>query len=265
MPTQPWFSPTWHSACLFLYGKKIFKGNVMDNSIYVALSKQTVASRHMEVIANNIANSATSGYKAESMFFHQYLIDGANGKTNYVEDLSTFRDMSQGNLTRTGNPMDIAIQGDGMFAVSTPQGERYTRAGNFTINDQGELSTMDGYQVLDDAGQPIAFEDSDDKITFFANGKIEVDGEERGSVGVYNFNNPKTLKKESSNLFSSEEVPVLNEEPKVVQGMLEDSNVKPIVEMTNLIDVQRDFERTAKFIQTLYDLQENSIQKLAKE
>lgn len=237
----------------------------MDNSIYVALSKQTVAGRHMEVIANNIANASTAGYKGESMFFHQYMVDGPNGKTNFVEDLSTYRDMSQGNLQRTGNPMDIAIQGEGFFAITTPQGERYTRAGNFTINDQGELSTMDGYQVLDDANQPITFEDTDDKVTFYANGKIEVDGEERGAVGVYQFTSNKVLQKESGNLFSSTEVPVLNESPKIVQGMLEDSNVKPIVEMTNLIDVQRDFERSAKFITTLYDMQENAIRTVAKE
>lgn len=237
----------------------------MDNSIYVALSKQSVSARHMEVIANNIANSSTTGYKSENMFFHQYMIDGPNGKTNFVEDLSSYRDMSQGSLSETGNPMDLAIQGKGYFAIQTPQGERYTRAGNFTINDQGELCTMTGNQVLDDSGQPITFEDKDDKVTFYANGKIEVDGEERGSVGVYQFKNEKSLKKDSNNLFSSEEVPVLDEEPKIVQGMLEDSNVKPIVEMTNLIEIQRDFERSAKFINTLYELQQNSIQRIAKE
>ncbi len=237
----------------------------MDNSIYVALSKQVVTERQMGVIANNIANSSTAGYKSESVFFNQYLMNDASRKTAYVQDLSTFSNLAQGNLEKTNNPLDLAIMGEGYFAIQTPNGEAYTRAGNFTINEQGDLTTMDGLPVLDDAGQPITFQEDDEQITVFANGMLEVDGEERGTIGVYNFENPHSLKKGANNLLYSSEVPVINEYPKLAQGMIENSNVQPIVEMTKLIEVQRDYERTSKYINTLYELQENAIRTIGSQ
>ena len=238
----------------------------MDNAVYVALSKQTVAVRQMDVLANNLANSSTSCFKADGMYFREYMVqDADNKKTSYVEDLATYSDFSQGNLERTGSPLDLAIQGEGYFAISTPDGERYTRAGNFTINDQGEMTTMDGNRVLDNSGQPIVFEPEDVEITVFSDGRVEVDGEERGVVGVYNFSSPSALKKDSNNLFRSDEVPVVSENGSIAQGMIENSNVKPILEMTKIIEVQRDYERTHKFINAIYELQEDAIRRTGRE
>ena len=160
----------------------------MDNSVYVALSKQTAADRQMALIANNIANANTPGFKSESSVFAQHLTKDASGSTAYVNDIGTLRDTSQGPLQTTGNPLDFAIQGDGFFAVQTPQGERYTRAGNFSVNGQGEMVNSDGYQVLDQGGAPITLPTGrQKKSSFTADGRMEVDGDERATIGVYNF------------------------------------------------------------------------------
>jgi flagellar basal-body rod protein FlgF len=238
----------------------------MDNSIYVALSKQKAAQRQIDFLANNVANANTVGYKANNVLFRQYLRDDGNGnKVAYTLDYGSKRDISQGPLESTGNPLDLAIQGKGYFAVQTPQGERYTRAGNFTLNEQGQLATLDGNLVLDNGGQPIEFEQQDEKITVFSDGRIEVDGNERAQVGVFEFTNEYALKNISGNLLESKEKPVAMENPKVAQGMLEQSNVKPVVEITNLINTQRSFTSGAKFVSDMYELQENAIRTISKD
>lgn len=237
----------------------------MDNSIYVALSKQAGAERQLAVIANNIANANTAGYKSESVIFSQYLRKDSDGQTAYANDVGTSRNMAQGTFQSTGNPLDLAIQGDGYFGVTTPEGDRYTRAGNFTINDQGELVNSDGFQVHDQSGQAVTFEPEDSNITVFADGRIEVNGENRGSVGVYKFENKNSLEKAGGNLYTSSEVPVIDDEAKIAQGMIEASNVNPIMEMTKMLQVQRDYDGAAKFINTMYELQDTAVRTFAKE
>jgi flagellar basal-body rod protein FlgF len=237
----------------------------MDNSVYVALSKQVATERQLDMLAHNLANASTVGYKSGSMMFSEYLLKDANGKTSYAMDYGTGRNTSQGALQSTGNPLDLAIHGKGYFAVQTPQGERYTRAGNFTISATGELSTLDGFPVLDDSGQPITFEPSDEKITVFANGKLEVDGDERATIGIYEFANERSLKYVSGNLYASEDNATVVEEPKVTQGMLEQSNVQPILEITKLINTQRSFISSSKFISDMYEMQENALRTLGKD
>ena len=236
----------------------------MDNSVYVALSKQVATERQLGMLAHNLANASTTGYKAGSIMFSEYLVNDGKGKTSYALDYGVGRDTSQGGLESTGNPLDIAIQGDGYFAVRTPEGERYTRAGNFTINQQGQLATMDNYLVLDNAGQPIEFQEQDETITFFTDGRMEVDGEERTTIGVYKFEDERQLKYVSGNLYESAEAPVVAEDPRVAQGMIEQSNVKPILEITKLITTQRSFTSSNKFISDMYDMQDNAIRTIGK-
>lgn len=236
----------------------------MDNSVYVALSKQVATERQLSMLAHNLANASTTGYKAGSLMFSEYLVNDKHGKTSYTLDYGVERDTSQGALESTGNPLDVAIQGEGYFAVRTEQGERYTRAGNFTINPQGQLSTMDGHLVLDNAGQPIEFQEQDEKITFFTDGRMEVDGEERTTIGVYQFENESQLKYVSGNLYESDVAPVVAEDPRVAQGMIEQSNVKPILEITKLITTQRNFISSNKFISDMYEMQDNAIRTIGR-
>ncbi len=236
----------------------------MDTAVYVALSKQSGAERQMAVIANNIANANTSGYKAEAMVFSQYMNKKDPSKTAYANDVGTVRNDAQGDLQATGNPLDLAIQGDGYFEVNSPQGPRYTRAGNFTIDGQGYLVDHNGYTVGDAAGQAIQFQPEDQKIVIYADGRMEVDGNERATVGVFTIDDKKSLKKEGDNMYSTTQTATANLDPRVAQGMLENSNVSPIVEMTKMISVQRDYERSSNFINQVYDLQGSAIQVLGK-
>lgn len=240
----------------------------MTNSVYVTISKQAAAGRNMAVIANNLANANSVGYKAETMVFDSYLVDDANNrKTAYAQDKFTIRDNSQGRLEMTGNPLDFAINGPGYFMVQTENGERFTRAGNFLIDTEGSLATQDGYKVLDDGGGQIDFEETDQDIVVFGDGRMEVDGEERGTIGIYQFTDlENSLTRLPGGLFETDQAPLPNDGlAQMAQGMVERSNVEPIVQITNMIDVQRDFTRSAKFVSNMYEIQENAIRTISRQ
>lgn len=237
----------------------------MDNSIYVALSKQTGAERQMDVIANNIANANTPGFKGQTALFSEYLRQDGKTKTSYANSAGNVRDDSQGSMQVTGNPLDLAIQGQGYFEVTSPSGQQlYTRAGNFSIDSQGNLINQDGYAVGDTGGQNIQFQPEDKQIKIYADGRIEVDGDERTTIGVFNIGSGSAIKEVSGGLFATSQGATNVDEPRVAQGMLENSNVQPISEMTKMIAVQRDFERTSNFINSMYDMQNNAIQTFSK-
>lgn len=235
----------------------------MDNTVYIALSKQTAAATQLEMIANNIANANTNGYKAEDIVFNQYLQKAGRNDLAYTKQAGTIRDNSQGSFETTNNPLDLAISGKGYFSVRTPQGERYTRDGAFTINQDGELVTGEGYQVLDQAGQAIQFQPEDRKVKVYADGRMEVDGQERATIGVY-LVDANSITKEGSNLYSSPTPGVITEDSRIAQNMLEKSNVNTVMQMTKMLSLQRDYERTSKFINQAYDLQESAIRTLGR-
>src|SRR4051812_11298051 len=154
----------------------------MENTLLVGLSRQVTLERQMDVIANNVANATTDGFKADRSLFQEYLMPaarednfaaGRDRKLSHVMDRATFRDMAQGSLDQTKNPLDVAINGDGMFAVQTPTGERYTRDGSFQIDNQGQLVTASGYPVLGNNG-PIRFQQTDKQIGISADGTVTV-------------------------------------------------------------------------------------------
>lgn len=244
----------------------------MDNAIYIALSRQTVLFRDMSVIANNIANSSTDGYKKEQMIFSGYLSDGGKMMTgskrlelDYTQDRATIRDDRMGGLKKTGEALDMAIEGEGYFTVQTPLGERYTRAGSFVTNGEGILVTPQGHPVLDESGQTIAFEPEDTEITLNSDGTLIVNGDERGRIGVVQFANPALLERTDGSMFRSDAAPIpAAENVRVLQGVLETSNVQPVMEMTNMITTMRGVGSTSKFIETMYDLERKAVNALAK-
>lgn len=239
----------------------------MNNAIYVALSRQTGVARQLSVVANNLANSNTSGFHGDQLLFKSHLSPDAGGRTTaYVEDVATIRNTSQGRLEYTGNPLDLAINGPGYFAVTGPGGNAYTRAGNFVLDSEGSLSTIDGYKVQDDGGGQIDFQEDDREIVIFGDGRIEVDGEERGQIGFFQFADEQNLKRIGGNLYGALEAPIPNEgEGRIAQGMVEKSNVAPVTEITNLIQIQRAYTSNAKFIKDMYELQETAIRKLSQQ
>lgn len=228
----------------------------MDNSIYIALSRQAALFRDMEATANNIANANTTGYNAEKVMFTDYLVsDGNRGKIAFAQDISTYRDTRPGALKATGNALDVAIQGPGYFMVETPFGQRYSRAGSFSLDAQGFLVNPDGYPVLDDAGQRIQFPPESKEIKILKTGTVVTDGEEIGTIGVVEFDDTQKLEQLFGTLYNSPVAPAPATQSQIAHGVLEDSNVQSVVEMTHMIDVSRGVSSTAKFIEVMYDLQ----------
>lgn len=238
----------------------------MENISYVRASQILSLQRQMDVTANNIANMSTPGFKTESVLFVDQLnkSSGMADAAKQVENFGTYRDFSTGSLTPTYNSLDFAIQGEGYFTVQTPDGERYTRDGSFSLNEKGEIVTRSGYTLLGDGG-PIVVPAEARKINLNADGSIVTDQGPLGKVKVVTFENEQRLKAIGSNLFDgadAEQKPVAK--PHLEQGMIEASNVNPIVEMNKMISILRSYESSQRLMQTDHDRSLSMIQKLTR-
>lgn len=249
----------------------------MDNVAYIGLSRQATLQKQMDVIANNLANQDTAGFKVEQLLLNTQpgapaKDDGVKGPAQFVIDGGIGRDFSEGELTTTGRSLDVAIDGNAFFKVSTPQGERYTKDGRFAIDPQGKLVTAQGAAVLDELGSEITLDAANGEPQISADGIVSQrssqgpGGVRVGKIGVVRFDTLSVLSKEGNNLYvnSSNSQPQAAPDIRMRQGMLETSNVKPIIQITNLIEVQRAYERVTNMIQQTNDLSQSSIDRLAK-
>ena len=227
----------------------------MENTSFVALSLQGTLRRQMNVIAHNIANMNTTGFKSEKMMFIQHLAKSRGGeqilgeKIAYVRDIATVRDLTAGGLEKTGNPLDLALSGDGYFVVETAAGERFTRNGRLRLDEAGQLVNQQGNAILSDGGQPFFFAPGDTEITVSRDGTITTANGALGKLRVVTFENQQELTAQAGGLYSSKFDPTDAESPDVVQGMLERSNVQPIIEMTKMISVSRSYESIRRLIE----------------
>lgn len=243
----------------------------MDSSIYITLSRQMALFRDMEATANNIANVNTTGYNGEKMMFTDYLVnDGNRHKMAYVQDISTYRNLAEGPIQVTSNAFDLAISGPGYFAVQTPLGTRYTKAGNFTLREDGSLVTMQGYPVLDQGGQPIFFEITDSDVKIGENGIIttrspEGTTVERGQIGMFEFADEQRMDRLSGQLFKTDQEALDPIHARMLQGALEKSNVSPVHELVRTTELSRATSSTAKFIEIMYDLQRKTSNSYARK
>jgi flagellar basal-body rod protein FlgF len=220
----------------------------------------------MDVTANNIANVNTTGYNAEKIMFTDYLVDDGNRhKMAFAQDISSYRDTSPGGLQHTGNALDVAIQGRGYFAVDTPYGERFTRAGSFQIDPNGILTTVEGYPVLAEGGAQVEFTPADREIKVLALGQIVVDGQERANLKVVSFENEQEMVQTGENLYKTDAAQLPPQNVTIVHGALESSNVKPVKEMVELTRLSRSTSSTAKYIEVMYDLQRKASNAWAKQ
>ena len=246
----------------------------MQVTLNVGLSRLVALQVQSDVVANNIANLSTTGYKADSSLFEEYLTTSAsadqNGSVSYVIDQGTWHDMSQGPTDRTGNPLDVAIDGNAFLVVQTPNGERYTRNGSMQINANGQLVTSDGNPVLGDGG-PISFQPTDRQVQISRDGSISVrEGASkvdsaRGKLRLVTFANPQQLRKDGGGNFmvANGEQPQPTTTAGVVQGAVEKSNVRGVVEMSRMIEITRSYTQVATMLQQLGDLSQQAIDKLA--
>jgi len=215
----------------------------MDAASYIAASGMKSAYRAIEIATNNLANVTSPGFKADRPFYRLL--------QDQVEQLSGSRlagtrtDHSPGSLKMTGNPLDLAIDGEGFFAIRTGNGIRYTRDGNFTMTQAGELVTQEGNQVLDDRNQPIILTSQTgvpNEIAVSREGDVSVDGNITAKLGIYRFADQAALLKEGSLNFSTDAAPQRVVNPEIEQGVLEQSNVNAISAMIDLLEMQRIFD-----------------------
>lgn len=220
----------------------------------------------MDVTANNVANMSTPGFKGQDLLFKEYLTKPKGGdRISMVQDYGTFRNMAQGPLQQTHNPLDLALQGDGFFAVQTDKGVRYTRAGTFMLNNKNQIVTPEGFPVLSDSSQPVAIQTGAAKITITGRGNVSTELGDAGRIKVVRFDKEQDLMPVGYNMFEAveqQEIPA--ETTSVMQGMVEGSNVQPIVEMNKMVEILRLYQQTARILQTDHDLQRNVIAKLTR-
>lgn len=239
----------------------------MENTSLVALSRQTTLRRQMEVVANNIANMNTTGFKGEKMMFTEHLVRSKGGETvfgdsiSFVRDIATMRDTSEGPMKATSNPLDLAISGEGYFVIGTVRGEYYTRNGHLKLDDTGQLVTQAGDPVLSDNGEPFFFSPQDTEINISRDGVVSTENGDLGRIRVVSFNNEQRLQAVSAGLYTTKEPPQDMESPQIVQNMLESSNVQPILEITKMIEVSRSYASLQKFI----DQEDERIKKMSEE
>lgn len=234
----------------------------MDTTSYIALSQQMALQRQMAVVANNLANMTTTGFKREELLFETVLEQaGQPGTVNFVHDVATIRDPSDGPITQTSNPLDLAIAGQGHFQVETANGTRYTRNGHFSLSAAGEIVDAQGRRLLDVGGAPLSVPVDDTSLTVAPDGTISNKAGVIGRIGVVGFAGSTGLRAEGGTLLASD-MPAGPATGRIVQGALEGSNVQGIGQMTRMIEVQRAFEGTQRLIETQHDLTRRTVDKL---
>ncbi|MGZ8363892.1 MAG: flagellar basal-body rod protein FlgF [Caulobacteraceae bacterium] len=242
----------------------------MDNTLYVGLSRQMTLRRELDVIANNIANADTAGFKLESLMVSAeekpLSGGGVSSAINFNLDSGVARDFSQGGLKQTGATYDLAVEGEGFFKIGTDRGERYTRDGRFAVDGVGKLVNASGHAVLDDGGGEITLDPVLGDPTIGADGTVSQKGQVVGKVGVARFGSLAALSKDGDGLYRnvSNLQPETATDSKVRQGMIETSNVQPIVQITRLIEVSRTYETIARLMGQASDLSSRSIERLGR-
>ena len=243
----------------------------MDNALRIGLSRQMALKTRMNVIANNLANINTAGFKRDTVHMEEFRMPvaqmtelrGRDKALSYVHDRAVLNNMSAGSMKQSGNELDVAINGKGWFSVDTPSGERYTRNGEFKLNNEGTLVTNDGFPVLGSGG-PISFGPNETQITIARDGTISSSEGVKGQIRVVTFNEEQNLNKEGFNLFKTDEQPTPVEQPNLIQGMVEGSNVKPVLELTTMIETTRAYVNQAQLLKKSEELKTDAMNKLAQ-
>jgi len=222
----------------------------MDNSSYVMLTRMSGLRREMSVVAHNIANAATTGFRKEGVVFSEFVVGLGRQEPSVSMALGNTRQTLtlQGAMSQTNGNFDFAIEGDGFFQLETAQGPRLTRAGLFTPNQVGELVNPDGHRLLDLGGAPIFIPPDAQQVTMARDGTLSADGAPIAQVGVFQPQDPVTLTRAAGTLFQVEGEIIPVAQPQILQGFLEDSNVNPMIELTRMIDVQRAYERGQRML-----------------
>lgn len=239
----------------------------METTIPVTVSRQDALKRELSLIAHNLANLSTTGYRAERMLFDEALRKaGAAEPVSFVVDRASYLEERPGPIETTDRPLDAALDGDGWFSVETSDGVRFTRDGRFHRAEDGSLVTLDGNLVLDETGAPIVLDDTVTQFVIATDGEVTVDGVGVGRLGVVSFPDDQRLLREAGGLYRAENngegAPALD--VKVLQGALERSNVDPILEITRLMEATRAYTQSAQSGVDTHDLKRSAIERLGR-
>lgn len=241
----------------------------MDITTSLATSRLVAQQRAIDITANNIANANTPGYRTERIQFSDWIDEKSNTASapggrgvTYTQDRATYRESQAGTLAHTANPFDLALTGDGYFTVNTKNGPRLTRDGRFGQMPDGTLADSSGNAVLDTTGKPIQFAPTDTQISIAGDGTVSTETGQLAKIGVVRATDPMQLQAEgATNLVSgSTTTPVTA--PGIVQGAVEGSNVQPVLEVTRMMDTERQFQFVTQFVQAEGDRQQQTIDKL---
>ena len=244
----------------------------MDNTTYIALSRQMALWKQMDIVSNNMANMNTSGYKQDNALFTSYLTQTpqAEGVGSsplfFTQDYADFQNFAEGSFKETGNVFDVAIKGDGFFCIETKDGEKYTRKGQFTLNEDGALTTTDGDVVLSESNTPLFFAPEETEITISESGDVMTENGVIGRLKIATFADNQKLLKVAGVLFDNVEgnaVSFGSQNVRIAQGMIENSNVNAISEMTNLVKIQRSYDYVQQMIDEEHDRLSNTISTFA--
>lgn len=241
----------------------------MEGLPLIALSRQIALKRELESVANNIANATTPGFKSRSLRFGE-LLKGTGGELadkagplSFALEKGSTVDFGDGAIEKTGAPLDVAVQGSAMLVVQTPQGERYTRDGGFRLDAQGRVVTRSGNPVLGDGG-PITIAPGETGLAVADDGRVTTSGGEKGRLRLVTADNPRALAPEGDNLFSANAaLPAAPLGTRVVPGHLERSNVRPMIEVSRLVEINRAYASVAGLMQRHDELKRTSVEKLA--
>ena len=243
----------------------------MENPTYIALSKLDAQQRTLDVIANNIANANTTGYKTEHVLFSDFLVRQKDAKTapggeilSFTQDRATYHDQSAGSLSHTGNPLDLALGGTGYFTVQTASGPRLSRAGRFGTLTDGTVADASGHALLDTGGRPIQLPAGESNVQVASDGTISGTNGRIAKIGVVNVGDTGQLIPEGGALFRCDAKTTPADRPQIVQGAVEESNVQSISELTRMMQVEREFQFITQFVQSESDRQTSTIEKVTQ-
>jgi flagellar basal-body rod protein FlgF len=244
----------------------------MNNALYVGLSRQLTLRHQMDVIANNIANTDTVGFKVESLQMGEDVQapqlppgGGAAEAITFVHDIGLIRDFRQGALRQTGAPFDLGLQGDGFFEVQTPNGVRLTRDGRFGLNGQGQLVDSAGNTVLQAGSQPIQVDPTRTTPQIAHDGTVSQDGQTIGKIGVFAVADRTALTETGGGHYDpGAQTPTVDPNTVIQQGMIENANVDAIQQMTRMISVSRAYEQVTSMMDATGAASDQSIQRLGR-
>ena len=226
----------------------------MENGLYIGLSRQLGLRQQLDMVANNLANSNTGAYRADRMAFHDLLVrtqaTTSSGNLAFNEAVNISRDPREGALQITRDPLDVALRGDGWFSVLAPQGTLYTRSGTFVIDSENQLALPDGNLLLDRGEQTITLPEGWESISISPEGVVYVDNDRITQLSVVEFDNKAALEKLDSLYYraSDEQARIFAERTTVLQGARELSNVEPVSELVQLIDVERNYQLMTSYL-----------------